>query len=315
MRRDADTGRCCQLADGRCTIHARYGEDFLSDSCYFYPRLMQAIGDEYRLSGAMSCPEMLRLILTLPTPFMLEETTSARPIAPRHTCDTAGYSTPQMHACLDQCMAIAQDENAAPEAIMAQLLSIAGVAEVVPQPRSGDAHALFYALALTEAFATPNISLRLGAVMQGMAEALDCTFDRAARNIHFGVQASTAPARLQHRWQMDACRALAPALRRWIQAQVAMMAFPFGGPTGITMAERAAVLAQRFATVRLALMCYVPASGIAPDEATVIHVMQGVSRFMDHLADMKLTMMIHRDSGWTDPARLRGLVSRATQGN
>jgi hypothetical protein len=124
----------------------------------------------------------------------------------------------------------------------------------------------------------------------------------------FGPTSGTAHARLLQRWQMDANAALAPLLRRWIQAQLTITAFPFGGFGDIIFAQRGAVLVQRFTTLRLALMCHVPPSGMAPSEETVLMVMQGLARFMDHLADAKLTLMIFRDAALDNPARLRGLI-------
>ena len=309
MKRDAATQECEQLCAGMCRIHGEFGAEFLSDSCYFYPRITHHIGRDTMLAGAASCPEMLRLMLHVPHAFVWRETEQSRMPAAAKPLDIGEFSPPEALALMQTSVNYALDESLSPEAILQQLLTLAGVPQTEPMLKSGDAHAVYYALALTEAFAAPGISQRLPGIMQRMEQALDCRFDRAERTIVFGPNATHAARMLQARWRVDAAHVLAPALRHWIAAQLQFSAFPFGGFRGLTMAERGAILAQRFATVRLALMCHVAENGVAPDEATLIHVMQGIARFMDHLADAKLTLMIHRDSGWNEAARLRGLVA------
>ncbi len=313
MKRCGTGQQCAQLREGICSIHENYGEEFLGDACYFYPRFIHHVGDSYVMSGAPSCPEMLRLMLTEKAPFTQHEAVPARMPNHRHNLVPEGFLQAQVEEIHAQCMGIAGDAARMPEvavdALLGEVLALAGQPidkDVAAQ--SGDAHALYYALALTEAFGAPGISARLADVMAVMAQQLDCRFDRATHKLALGEQASRAYPMLLARWNLDARAALAPVLRRWLQAQIALTYFPFGGFSDASMIERAAVLVQRFATVRLALMCHVSPAGIPPDEQTVIRVIQAIARFMDHLADIKLTRMIHRDSRWERAERLRGLV-------
>jgi hypothetical protein len=231
-----------------------------------------------------------------------------------------------VQAVIEACLALAADEACSPEAILQALLTLGEVMgdstpenwqenwshalqhQPTPEAKEGDSHTLYYALALTEAFGDPGISQKLAGIMQQMEQVLACRFTRDTRDMQFLNGSAGVRARLWQRWAADAQTALAPMLRRWIQAQITMSSFPFAGFHDLAFAKRGAVLVQRFATMRLALMCHVPLSGIAPDAQAVMEVMQGLSRFMDHLADAKLTMMIHRDAGWESPARLRGLI-------
>lgn len=313
MRRNEQTRECVQLCEGECRIHRDYGAQFLGDGCYFYPRQIHALGDEFVVSGASSCPEMLRLMLTQREPFALQEVPLARAPLTRRNLLPQGISQAQAEQVLANVMAIAGKEANSPAQAVDALVSLAlemdgEIVDTPAQCTPADFHAIYYALALTEAFGRTGISQGLAAVMQVMEQALDCQFDRESRQLQLGPQATQRYTTLRIRWQVDAQRALAPAMRRWLQAQVAMTLFPFGGFSDATYRERAAVLVQRFATMRLALMCHVTAASIPPDEATVLRVMQALARFQDHLADMKLTRMIHRDSGWESVARLRGLV-------
>ena len=57
-------GRCSMLDDGgMCKVHARYGEEVLSNTCATYPRVASRLGDRFELVGSGSCPEVARLIL------------------------------------------------------------------------------------------------------------------------------------------------------------------------------------------------------------------------------------------------------------
>ena len=326
LKREPSGQHCAQLCEGICSVHQKYGTELLGDACYFYPRLLHNIGGTMVMSGAISCPEMLRLIMHEAAPFVRVAATTERLPAHRRDIVPEGWSAAQVEAVMDAALACAGDQTQTPEATLRRLLALAEAMqnstpkdwreqwqraiEDAPTDTSkeSDSHTLYYALALTEAFGAPGISQKLHGIMQVMAQALGCHFERESRDMQWLADAAGAQARLWQRWNSDARAALAPMLRRWLQAQISMTMFPFGGFRAIDYAARGAVLVQRFATMRLALMCHVPASGAAPDEQVVMEVMQGLSRFMDHLADADLTMMIHRDAGWQNPARLRGLI-------
>ena len=304
MHKDAPGGTCQQLCAGTCGIQNRYGADFLGDSCHFYPRIVHNLGGRQRMVGSTSCPEMLRLMLAEPAPFMYETVTLARMPGIRRDILPEGATPEQMRAVMDEFMQVAADETRSPEQIMAQIIGMIceGMEQGAAKP--GNAYSIYYALALTEAFSAAPRRTQLDAVMQGMEQQLGCCFDRTERMLSFAPDAANRLSQLQRRWN---AQAHAPILRRWIQAQLAMTAFPFGGLSNLTAFEHLAVLVQRFTTMRLALMCHVTQDG-TPDAGTALRVMQVLSRFMDHLADAKLTRMIFRDLGWTSPAQLRQLI-------
>jgi len=51
------------LSDGWCELHKEFGEKPLSNVCAFFPRVLSRRGDIVELSGALSCPEMVRKCL------------------------------------------------------------------------------------------------------------------------------------------------------------------------------------------------------------------------------------------------------------
>lgn len=56
-------GECVQLHEGKCRIHANYGEDMLPDICHAYPRKFIKVDDEVYIVASLSCPESLRIAL------------------------------------------------------------------------------------------------------------------------------------------------------------------------------------------------------------------------------------------------------------
>lgn len=57
-------GRCpMQEESGLCEIHRKKGADFLSATCYVYPKICNIISGEEEISGTISCPEIARKVL------------------------------------------------------------------------------------------------------------------------------------------------------------------------------------------------------------------------------------------------------------
>ena len=71
--------RCPCLSQGLCSIQSKYGEDFLSDVCAIYPRIMNRVGDALERSLDLSCPEAARIVLLDPHP--MELLPAAGPVA------------------------------------------------------------------------------------------------------------------------------------------------------------------------------------------------------------------------------------------
>ncbi|MBI3771594.1 MAG: flagellin lysine-N-methylase [Gammaproteobacteria bacterium] len=53
----------CQLLNNRglCSIHEKYGEEYLPHICKTYPRALRSVRGHYELSMSMACPEVARL--------------------------------------------------------------------------------------------------------------------------------------------------------------------------------------------------------------------------------------------------------------
>ena len=330
MRRDPVTDYCVKLEGGICGIHKQYGTDFLGDACYFYPRTTRDIGGRPLMGASLSCPEVLRLVLEEPAPFTIQYASVPRlpGFLPKPLAE--GVSAESAHAIMAMFMALAQDETLSPEAIMARVIHVSLRLNTYPQPEwearlpalitdsaqllpapptPSDPYALLYGLGVLIMRGPNTRRPRLEASIRAIEAGLDCQLDWQARDMSYGPHANQAWNQLQARWHRGAGDVLAPTLRRWIQGQFAAGAWPFAGFAGTTLAERATVLAVRFATVRLALMAQVELDGTPPSQEVVIATIQGISRFMDHLADAELSRLIYRDAGWLEnESRLLGLI-------
>lgn len=65
-------GYCAMLDDsGLCSLHAKHGVDVLGDVCTMFPRFISRCGDTFELSGALSCPEVVRKCINDPSPLKL----------------------------------------------------------------------------------------------------------------------------------------------------------------------------------------------------------------------------------------------------
>ena len=55
----------CPFLDsgGLCQLHSRFGIEPLSDICAFFPRVLSAYADRVEMTGALSCPEVVRRCL------------------------------------------------------------------------------------------------------------------------------------------------------------------------------------------------------------------------------------------------------------
>ncbi len=65
--------RCPFLAQGLCSIQTKLGEDYLSNTCATYPRVMTMVGDVLERTLDLSCPEAARIALLDPSPLRFEE--------------------------------------------------------------------------------------------------------------------------------------------------------------------------------------------------------------------------------------------------
>ena len=65
-------GYCAMLDDkGLCSVHAKHGLNVLGEVCTMFPRVISRCGDTVELSGALSCPEVVRNCIEEKSPLKL----------------------------------------------------------------------------------------------------------------------------------------------------------------------------------------------------------------------------------------------------
>lgn len=323
FRQQRPGGFCVEFRDGTCGIHAALGTAMLGDSCHFYPRVVRRLGDELRVAAQLSCPETLRLLLTLEQPFALATSPMERLPLRLHDAAPKALNGGQAASIVDFFIGAAGDASGDLVLTLRRLVAYAQFAPPLnewgdwlaldsrlPPPRvqPTNPQMLLYALCLQIATAPRIARPRLDALVAQMQTALGCRMDWQSRVIHPAADAAARYDTLRAHWNRHSEQTLAPVLRRWLQAQLALAAFPFGGAFAGDRAEAMRLLVVRFATVRLALMCAFADATQPPEMPRLIEVVQSLARFIDHVADAELLRLITRDAGWSDLAGLSGLL-------
>jgi hypothetical protein len=315
MRRD-EVGACVKLEGGWCGIHKKYGASFLGDACYFFPRLPRMVADTAVLGGALSCPEMMRLVLEGASPFDLVPREDERLPTLTRDCCPEGVSPDAALAVHRSFLEAAADETVTPERAFARISTVARSLDALPPAQWPQALPLYLRLAdgrLPVAEPSPNDPFlllqsvrtlvggaarpRLEAALTRMAGALGCAFNGITL-----TPGPDAPTRLLQVLARMRTPEAQPLMRRFLQAQLSENFFPFGG-IGQGPIERATILGVRFATARLALACQPAPTAIAAAE-----MWQPLARFLDHLADPTDSLNHYRQAGWLRESRLRALV-------
>ena len=327
MRKDAATGYCVKYEGGWCGIHKQYGDSFLGDACYFYPRSTRLLGMQPVMTAALSCPEIARLALFDSTPFAFGETAIGRLPESLKNYLPDGMTAEDALA-IHTAFLQATEEDADAEIILARLMSVnhsieridkKSWAQAVPfylkhadtrlpaaEPHPTDPFNLLHALSGLIVATKKPMSERLAQTVSEMEQALAVTLDWNHVLIHTSDASANAYQLLRSRWQQEK-RHYQPILKRYVQMQLSLALYPFSG-LGHTLVDRMTIIGVRLATVRLAIMAACSKHDTVMPKDTIVRIVQSLSRFMDHLGDSKFSLSIYKETGWVKENRLRGLL-------
>ena len=322
MKRDALTTDCVKFERGLCAIQREYSEALLGDACYFFPRITRSLGTTLLTTMTLACPEAARLMLYGDAPFTLGQRTELRiPYILRNYLP-AGIGEGDSLAIHAAFMQVAGEIAAPPAQRLMRISAVARALEMQPHTAWPEAVPFYIANAdqrIPPAKAAAADLFNLAHALHGLAAASQpqhARFHACLRaisdmlGIHFPAggevmlaedAAERAVRALAVMRQQE--RVLAPVLGRYLEAQISESCFPFAG-FGHTLSERITIIGVRYATMRLALATL----GAAPAEAEVVRVIQSLSRFIDHLADPALSLLIYRETGWGEEPRLRAII-------
>lgn len=323
MRRDPVTDYCVKFEGGLCGIHKTRGTAFLGDACHFYPRVTRQIGNSYNQTATLSCPEIARLTLYGDTPFTNAVIETDRiPVAVKNYLPEE-LQTNDVQQIIHNFIKACDDAQASAERVLMRVVSAAFSLHYLSQKDWAGATPFLLKTSearLPEAEIDFQDGYRLVQILEALIGAskptarprLDITRQSILQRLNIQIASNTYEVLSQSgdfnsyadcwkEWQTKR-QSFDAILKRWLQAQLSMASFPFAGFGG-NLLERAIILAVRFATLRLALMC---ASNL--EQAELLRIVQSLSRFMDHLADPEFSMLAYKEVGWDSLARLRGLI-------
>lgn len=331
MKRDPGTDYCIKFVDGLCSIHKARGTEFLGDACHFFPRSTRALGDVSVMTIAPSCPEATRLMLRLDAPFNRVSRDDPRePFSLKDYGDKTGaLSSSDMLELHDKFLQLVEDAKSPQEAVMLiahvsrrldsqpqkdWLSAFDFYLKQAPSSIAAAEHKLADVIHILNAFqglikaAKVTSRPRLMQTLDEMAKALAVTLDWDAVTVNPSEESLKCITDMHLAWDGFYAGEMAQALKRYIQMQLSLNLFPFAG-LGKNLQERSSLLAVRYATVERALMCKAMLEEEVPGEEDVVRIIQSISRFLDHLADVTLSLDIYREVGWLSEPRLHGLLT------
>ena len=333
MKRSCENDFCIKFDNGLCSIHKSLGDKFLGDACNFFPRIIRKVGDTNVMTGSLSCPEIARLALfDNDNPFAYEPSEVGRLPNSMKTYEVAGIGSDEMLQ-IHQAFVDAVDDEATPERIISRLSTVARSLEMLdksswlaaidfymknadarlpePEQNVGDAFNLLQALTGLISAARKSKRKNLQAIIKMMESALGARViyadDGTVKSIKTSDDSYVKWLAMEKSWQDDWGVKLNPVMLRWIKSQLATSLFPFSG-LGDSLSDKITILGVRFATAKLALVSLCSKNSGVPDNEEIIFVLQGLARFMDHLADPELSLKIYDETGWVKESRLRSLV-------
>lgn len=328
MRRDPQTDYCVKFDNGWCGIHKKYGEQFLGDACNFFPRITRKLNDTILQTASMSCPEIVRLVLHTDHAFDYNSTETERlPEMLKNYCpeQLSAEDTLKTHmAFITAC----EDETATAEHILCRIHAVTDSLKLLdiatwpsaaafylknadtrlptPQPNPSDTFNLFYALtgliSATNKANRPRLEKVVGDIQQALGLSLSIELGKPLAVSEHSV---ANVQKMNALWQQHSA-SLQPSLRRWLQAQLSIAFFPFGG-FGDNASNRIAIIGVRLATLKLALVADLTLNQKVTEESFT-RIVQSLSRFMDHLADPTFSLKIYGETEWLKLQRLRGLL-------
>ena len=319
MKRDPSTDYCVKFDNGLCEIHKKYGDSFLGDACYFYPRATRAFGDKIMMTAALSCPEIARLTLFSEDAF--ETATHYTDHLPKSLRDylPTTITSEQAINIHQEFINFAKNKEISPEQAIIKMFAACESLEMVNIASWADAAPFYLQKAtlpnselketdivyLLQAFcglvvaAKKAGSSRLMQVIKDIEQALHVTIRMDNLAIVPLPDSKNAIQNLVAKPQ----EIYTPILRQYLIAQLSLACFPFGG-FGVTLTQKIAVIGVRIATIKLALI-----SAKATERSEIVRIVQTISRLLDHLADADFSLQIYGETGWLKKERISGLFA------
>lgn len=320
---------CSMLESGKCGIHKVHGPSFLSDACYFFPRIMFKLGDSYYASAGFSCPETARLILFSDDPFRRMVTNYKR--IPYVLKDYSRESitidlVEKIHNYfLDKFESLETGKN------LMKLLMISRSLSHLPKQKwyasleyidkvalgllpekvtnKNNLYFLVQSLVIIVKSCRKKPNKRLTSVLNSFEKYFKCKIDWESTDIiledenqdsasmYCSLDSITNPYKSEF---------INHIMARWLMLEMKSFFYPFSG-NGKTVLAKTQILIVKYCLNKMLLDVFLNTSEDL--ETDTVMVIQSVAKFMDHLADDNLVMKLFESYSWNEDAKLFGMVS------
>lgn len=318
------TGNCSQFdEDHLCKIHRDYGEKFLPDTCDFYPRIVRQLGKQLVVSATSSCPEVMRLAMSMEDPFKLVNRTLK--VLPEHIADfkmdeeiedeiiyvIERFSQETLRkdiSAADVMMRILvvskMIDSYRPESwgkIIDKLFEMADFYQVEHESaeKSVSNFDIVQFLAELRAFRPPRW-VNLFASIEPLFNVRFLTESPAAE-----VHAQRDKIRI-YQDNENVFMKIDHALKRYVGCEIVRTLFPYAGKSGDTTFEKAVIMGVHMAFLRVALIASIGENGEPPSDERIVTVAQTLSRGTNHLS--RDVVDFYKGKNVTNPGRMHQIV-------
>lgn len=328
---DPGTAACPMLQDKLCSVQARLGESYLSNTCAQYPRVTRVLGAQVQQAMQLSCPEAARLALLAPDAFEFDAAAVAvRPSGVLEAPPAFGLTPEQMDGIRVFCLNLMRTDGLD----LGQRLALLGVyCERLEQHLSVGAQDQL--LAMTDAFAAlveqGTVAAELGAIAPDLdaqamvfatllggrgfatpSAAQAAVNARVAAGLGADAHGQVGAAALVAGYRRgiarvpEALRAAPHLLDHYLLNEMFTHLFPFDQESPY---QSYLLLVARFGVLRLMLAAQCNTDGALPDAAALVQTVQVHCRRFQHddaLADGIKQCLVN--SGWVRLDKLFGFL-------
>ncbi len=298
-----DGSRACVNLDAKklCTVHTKYGSDFLPNTCYFFPRNMRHIGENILVSATTSCPEIARLVLFSDDPFRIVDGDESRLPENVYNVKPEGVSEEDFLAVVQRFLAEATREDMDVELVMMRILIVSKMLDdydITTWPKV--INHLFeladfqYVAPPAQSFNQLDILLYISQLKDPGVARFDAAYNDAQKIFQINidrklnqVKNDISPA-VKDAYYGSANAVISHCLKRFIASDLARTLFPYAWCDSDNAFEKAAIIAINFAMARLCLMGKIDENGNPPTEDEVVRSIQGIFRSQNHLTRNKV---------------------------
>jgi len=323
-------GHCVALTKNKtCSIHKQYGENFLANTCYFFPRSFIKINNRALGSASLSCPEIARLVLYSNDPFEVQENIEInRTISTQNPIAFPGMSDKAIYNIFSIFKNFILSNDYSNEEILTTLLSVTvSLNSIFHDHWEKAASFLFstikdrplipfainpqdpFMVLFILIFESQNKSKNFKDIVATISNALELNIENIGENssLVFSATSIEKLQALKTKWQNSVAKALEPILKRYLQAMIINNFFPFRGMRP-SIVESIIVIITKFLMTKLILMCHIKEDNTLT-EKDIIKVIQTVSKTLDHKLTCDTFVAQLHDSGLMMESRIIGLIN------